>query len=71
MPHDTVTTKSQLRETYRPPTENAVRKQLDHIDRHCAAFLALSPFCTLATAGADGRVDCSPRGGHAGIRQGG
>ena len=56
MPHDRVTNEAQLRETYKPPKENAVRKQLDHIDGHCADFLALSPFCTLATAGADGHV---------------
>lgn len=62
MPHDRVTNEAQLRETYKPPKENAVRKQLDHIDGHCADFLALSPFCTLATAGVDGKLDCSPRG---------
>jgi len=51
-----------LRERYIQPKGRAIAKQLDRLDRHCKAFLALSPFCTLSSAGADGKLDCSPRG---------
>ncbi len=41
----------------------AETKALPRLDRHCRAFIALSPFLVLATAGAQGRnVDASPRG---------
>ena len=30
-------------------------------------FIAMSPFCVLATSGADGSVDASPRGGNPGF----
>ena len=40
----------------------AERKVLPWLDRHCRAFIGLSPFLVLATADADGRVDASPRG---------
>ncbi len=40
----------------------AERKVLPRLDRHCRAFIGLSPFLVLATADADGHVDASPRG---------
>ena len=40
----------------------AERKVLDHLDRHCRAFIGLSPFLVIATADREGRVDASPRG---------
>lgn len=52
----------ELRSSYGQPSERAVKKSLDRLDRHCRRFIGLSPFVVLATAGADGRVDCSPRG---------
>ena len=55
-------TVEELRSRYGAPSELAVRKQMDRLDRHCRRFIALSPFVVLASAGADGRVDCSPRG---------
>ena len=51
-----------LRSLYGEPSELALRKSLDRLDGHCRRFIALSPFVVLASAGADGRVDCSPRG---------
>lgn len=51
-----------LRDHYEEPKDRALAKQHDHLDKHCKAFLELSPFCTLATVGSDGKVDCSPRG---------
>ena len=56
-----------LRHCYGEPSELALRKSLDRLDRHCRRFIALSPFVVLASAGADGRVDCSPRGDPAGF----
>jgi PPOX class probable FMN-dependent enzyme len=44
-----------------------VAKQIDHLDGHCRALIAHSPFLVMATAGADGRCDSSPRGGPAGF----
>ncbi len=57
-----IETANALRSRYGEPSENAVRKSLDRLDRHCRRFIALSPFVVLATSGADGRADCSPRG---------
>ena len=62
-----ITTTEQLRSLYAEPTERARRKQLDALDAHCKAFIALSPFVVLATANAAGRVDATPRGGAPGF----
>ena len=56
-----------LRSLYGEPSELALRKSLDRLDRHCRRFIELSPFVVLASAGADGHVDCSPRGDPAGF----
>ena len=57
-----IETAEDLRSRYGEPSENAVRKSLDRLDRHCRRFIELSPFVVLATSGTDGRADCSPRG---------
>jgi uncharacterized protein len=57
----------QLREHIGEPQQRVLDKQLDHLDRHCRDFIARSPIALLATAGADGRCDCSPRGGPPGF----
>src|SRR3712207_1968292 len=53
--------------TYREPSQLVRDKVVDSLDRHCRAFIALSPFATLATAGPDGWPDVSPRGGDPGF----
>ncbi|MGI9416942.1 MAG: pyridoxamine 5'-phosphate oxidase family protein [Geminicoccaceae bacterium] len=53
---------SGLRALYGEPGRLALLKELDHLDENCQRFIALSPFLCLATMGADGRVDNSPRG---------
>ena len=63
----THTTLESLRALYPAPKERAVRKQLDHLDVHCQRFIALSPFVVLASSGADGAMDASPRGGAQGF----
>ena len=67
MAEHVIETVEELRSSYGAPSERAVRKALDRLDRHCRRFIALSPFVVLASAGADGRVDCSPRGDPAGF----
>lgn len=44
------------------PTAFAIRKQKETLDEDCRAVIAAAPFMLLATAGADGRCDVSPRG---------
>jgi PPOX class probable FMN-dependent enzyme len=60
-------TLSDLDDVYAKPADRTLAKTLDHIDRHMARFIALSPFCVLASVGADGTVDTSPRGGGPGF----
>lgn len=55
-------TNPDLRTTYREPNERAAQKVLGHLDRHSRAFIAMSPFCVISTAGANGQADASPRG---------
>jgi hypothetical protein len=52
---------------YRAPSQLVLDKVIDRVDRHCAAFIARSPFATLATADAEGWPDVSPRGGDPGF----
>jgi PPOX class probable FMN-dependent enzyme len=48
---------------YGPPDEPVKQKAIDHLDEHCRAFIARSPFVLIATADRDGRCDVSPKGG--------
>jgi PPOX class probable FMN-dependent enzyme len=52
---------------YRAPSQLVQDKVVDVLDRHCRAFIGLSPFATLATASADGWPEVSPRGGDPGF----
>jgi uncharacterized protein len=52
---------------YRTPGQRVLDKVIHHIDEHCAAFIRLSPFATLATASPEGEPDVSPRGGDPGF----
>ena len=60
---------TQLRALYAAPKERAVKKQLAQLDVHCRRFIGLSPFVVVATAGAAGDMDASPRGGAPGFVQ--
>jgi uncharacterized protein len=44
-----------------------IAKARPELDAHAKKFIAMSPFCVLATSGADGSVDASPRGGNPGF----
>ena len=52
---------------YRTASRRVLDKVIGHLDEHCAAFVRLSPFATLATASPDGWPDVSPRGGEPGF----
>jgi hypothetical protein len=52
---------------YRSPGQRVLDKVIHRIDEHCAAFIGLSPFATLATASPEGDPDVSPRGGDPGF----
>ena len=62
-----VTTLEQLREVYPPPAERSVLKEVDHLDHHCRAFIALSPFVLISSSDAEGACDTSPKGGPPGF----
>jgi PPOX class probable FMN-dependent enzyme len=63
----TIDTLEALRALYPPAKERALRKQLASLDEHCRRFVSLSPFVVLASVGADGAMDASPRGGAPGF----
>ena len=52
---------------YPQPTPRVIAKARPSIDAHARKFIAMSPFCVLATSGSDGAVDASPRGGNPGF----
>ncbi len=64
---ETQPTDAEVLAGYRAPSQLVRDKVIDRVDEHCRAFIALSPFATLATADADGFPEISPRGGDPGF----
>ena len=64
---DVVTSEEQLRAVLGQPTERAVAKVVRVIDDHARRFIAHAPFVFVASAGADGTLDVSPKGDPAGF----
>jgi PPOX class probable FMN-dependent enzyme len=58
---------SDLETIYPRPSPRVIAKARPEIDAHTRKFIAMSPFCVLATSGSDGSVDASPRGGNPGF----
>jgi len=58
---------SDLATIYPAPSPRVIAKARPEIDAHASKFIAMSPFCVLATSGLDGSVDASPRGGNPGF----
>ena len=58
---------SDLAKIYQKPSPRVLAKARPEIDAHAKNFIAMSPFCVLATSGSDGSVDASPRGGNPGF----
>ncbi|MEH6678776.1 MSMEG_1061 family FMN-dependent PPOX-type flavoprotein [Phenylobacterium sp.] len=52
---------------YRAPGQVVLDKVLDHVERHGRAFIEHSTFCVVSSAGPDGALDVSPRGGEPGF----
>jgi len=50
-----------------PPGARAVRKQIDRVDEMARRLIAVAPLVLVASHGADGRADVSPRGGRPGF----
>jgi len=59
---DTVTSREELRAIFGAPMERAVLKERASLDVHSRAFIASAPFVLIATSGASGRCDVSPKG---------
>jgi len=59
---DTIDSPHALRDLYGTVSPLAERKVLPRLDRHCRAFINLSPLVVIATADAAGGMDASPRG---------
>jgi len=57
---------AELAGMYDAPLERSVRKQLDHLDEYCRAFIAASPLVVVGTQG-EAAADNSPRGDVAGF----
>ena len=64
---ETQPTDAEVLAGYRAPSQLVRDKVIDRVDEHCRAFIALSPFATLATADAEGFPEISPRGGDPGF----
>jgi uncharacterized protein len=59
---EVITTLERLRELNKLPSHRAGNKTIDHIDDICRRFIAACPFVIVASRGADGRLDLSPKG---------
>jgi PPOX class probable FMN-dependent enzyme len=59
---------AELAALYPPVLERSVRKQIDHLDQYCRAFIAASPLVVIGTQG-DTAADTSPRGDMPGFVQ--
>ena len=62
-----VTTIEALREIYPEQFELVDDKTIDHLDDHCRAFIARSPFVLIASSDGAGHFDISPKGDPAGF----
>ncbi|MEK9967496.1 MAG: pyridoxamine 5'-phosphate oxidase family protein [Ferrovibrio sp.] len=61
-----IETVEQLETLYGRPGETSLAKEIGHIAPEYRAYIEVSPFVALATAGPEG-LDCSPRGDRAGF----
>jgi uncharacterized protein len=59
---EVIPTRQRLRELSKQPSGRANNKIINHIDDICRRFIAACPFVIVASRGADGRMDLSPKG---------
>jgi PPOX class probable FMN-dependent enzyme len=64
-----VASERELREVIGAPIQRSLKKEIHHLDGHCRALIAASPFVLIASSDASGRVDVSPKGDPAGFVQ--
>jgi len=64
---EVITTHDRLREIVGEPSHRVTDKVIDHVDDMCGRFIAASTFVLVATFGADGLLDLSPKGDPAGF----
>lgn len=62
-----VSSLDEVRDIISTPSELVIRKQLPQLDRHARRFIERSPFVVVASAGASGRADASPKGDRPGF----
>ncbi|MFJ9947300.1 pyridoxamine 5'-phosphate oxidase family protein [Kitasatospora sp. NPDC091207] len=62
-----VTDAAELRALLGGPSARDAAKERRTLHEHDRAFIAAAPFCVMATAGADGTCDASPKGDPAGF----
>ena len=60
--NDVVATLDELRDILGQPGERTLLKERPSLDAHTRAFIARSPFLLMASAGANGTCDVSPKG---------
>jgi uncharacterized protein len=61
-----IANEAELAALYPPPLERSLRKQIDHLDHYCRAFIAASPIVIVGTQSPTA-ADNSPRGDVAGF----
>jgi len=66
-PDSVVTSEAQLDELYRAPSRLVAAKKAAVLDAASVGIIERSPFVLIATSGADGSLDVSPRGGPPGF----
>ncbi len=64
---DVVQSEADLRSVIGEPTPLVIQKELNELDTHARQFIEKSPFLIVATSGADGKLDASPKGDPAGF----
>ena len=62
-----ITEETELRDVFGWPTERALNKQIERLDRHCTAIIDKSPFLLLGTSNRSGNCDVSPKGDYPGF----
>jgi uncharacterized protein len=67
--HHQIATAEALRRLYGHAEGLAAKKSLSRLDHYAREYIARSPFLCIATAGAGGRADVSPRGDQPGFVQ--
>jgi uncharacterized protein len=64
---EVIASRERLRQVSKSPSFRAQNKVIDHVDEICRRFIAACPFVIVASRGADGQIDVSPKGDPAGF----